>query len=58
MVVTAEGAGKTYSLEVERWGKRSDYSCDCKGSRCDILPGGGGGRQEVRTWLRLQREQG
>ena len=51
MVVTAEGAGMTYSLEVERWGKRSDHSCDCKGSRGDILPGGGEGRQEVRTWL-------
>ena len=43
MVVTAKGAGATYSLEVERRGKRSDHSCDCKGSRDNIQPGGGKG---------------
>jgi hypothetical protein len=41
MVVTAKGAGATYSLEVEKEGKRSDHGCDCRGSRDDIQPGGG-----------------
>jgi len=41
MVVTANGAGVTYGLEVERGGKRSDHSCDGRGSRDDIRPGGG-----------------
>jgi len=52
MVVTAKGAGTTYSLEVEREGKRSDHHCNCKGTRDDVHPGGGGeGRQDVRSQL-------
>ena len=43
MVVTAKGAGATYSLEVEREIKRSDHGCDCKGCRHDIQAGGGEG---------------
>ena len=53
-VATAKGAGTTYSLEVERGGrggKRSDHSCDRKGSRDDIQSGGGEGGKEVRSWL-------
>jgi len=44
------GAGMTYPLEVVG-GERLDYSCNCKG-RDNIQPGGGGG-QEVRSWLQL-----
>jgi len=51
MVATGKGAGMTYSLQVERGGKRSDHNCDCKGSQEDILPGGGEGRQDVRSQL-------
>jgi hypothetical protein len=43
----------TYSLEVEREGKRSDHNCNCKGSRDDIQSGGGEGRQEIRSQLQL-----
>jgi hypothetical protein len=43
MVATAKGAEMMYSLQVEREGKRSDHSCDCKGSRDDIQAGGGEG---------------
>ena len=57
-VVTAKGAWTTYSLEVEREGRRSDHSCNCKGTKNDILPGDGESRQEVRSQLQLQREQG
>ena len=57
MVVTAKGAGMTYRLKVEREGKRSDYGCNCNGSRDDVQSGGGEQWQEVRSWLRLQREQ-
>jgi len=46
--VTAKGTGATYGLELEREVKRSDHSCDCKGSRDDILPGGGEAGNEVR----------
>ena len=41
LVVTAKGAGTTYSLEVERGCKRSDHGCNCRESRDDIRPGGG-----------------
>ena len=58
MVVTGKGAGATYGLEVESSGKRSDHSCDCKGSMDNIQSGGGEGGQEVRSQLQLQREQG
>jgi len=57
-IVIAKGAQMTYKLEVEREGKRSDHSCDCKRSRDNVLPGGGEGGEEVRSWLQLQREQG
>ena len=50
-VATAKGAGTTYSLEVEREGKRSDHSCDCKGSRDDAHTGDEERWQEVRSWL-------
>jgi len=50
-VATAKGPRMTYFLEVERAGKRSEHGCDCKGSREDILPAVGEGRQEVRSWL-------
>jgi hypothetical protein len=50
-VATAKGAGTTYSLEVEREGKRSDHHCDCKGSWDNVLPGGAEGGQEVRSQL-------
>ena len=42
-VATTKGAGTTYSLEVERGGKRSDHSCDYKGRRDNIQSGGGEG---------------
>jgi hypothetical protein len=38
---TAKGAGLMYMLEVER----SDHRWNSKGSRGDILPGGGEGKQ-------------
>jgi len=41
MVATAKGAGTTYTLEVEREGKRSDHNCNCKGVRNDIQTGSG-----------------
>jgi len=41
MVATAKGGGTTYSLEVERQGKRSDKGCNCEGSKDDIQSGGG-----------------
>ena len=55
-IATTKGAGTTYSLEVERGGKRSDHSCDHKGSRDDIQSEGGEGGQEVRSQLSLQRD--
>ena len=51
MIATVTGARTTYKLEVERGGKRSDHGCNCKGTKDDILPGGGDGGQEVRSWL-------
>jgi len=36
MIATVKGARTTYNLEVERGGKRSDHSCDCKGTKHDI----------------------
>ena len=42
-VATVKGAGITYSLEVEREGRRSDHNCDCNGSRDNIRSGGGEG---------------
>jgi len=48
-VATVKRAGTTYSLEVEREGKRSDHICDFKGSRDDIQSEGGEGPQEVRS---------
>jgi len=53
MIATLKGARTTYKLEVEQEGKRSDHGCNCKGSRDNILPGGGEGRQEVRSSLGL-----
>jgi hypothetical protein len=50
MVATAKGAETTYSLEVERDDKRSDYGCNCKASWNNIHPGGGERGQEVRSW--------
>jgi len=58
MVVTAKGAGTTYSWVLESSGKWSDHSYNCRGSRDDIQSGGGEGEQEVRSRLQLQREQG
>jgi len=43
MVATAKGAGITYSLEVERGGKRSDHGCDYRGTKDDVPPGDGEG---------------
>ena len=51
MIVTVNRARTTYKLEVEKGGKRSDYSCDCKGTKDDALPGDGEERQEVRSQL-------
>jgi hypothetical protein len=48
-VATAKVPRMTYNLGVEREGKRSDHSCNCKGTKNDIQPGGGEGRQEVRS---------
>jgi len=57
----------TYFLEVEREGKRSDHSCDYKGSKDDVLPGGGkGARGQImivtvkgaRTTYKLEVERG
>jgi hypothetical protein len=56
MIVTVKGARTTYQLDMKRGGKRSDHSCNCKGSRDNIPPGGGEGGQEVRSQLQLQRE--
>jgi hypothetical protein len=47
MVATVKGAEMTYRLEVEQEGKRSDYGCNCKGSRDDIQSVGGEWWQEV-----------
>jgi hypothetical protein len=43
-VVNVKGAGKTYSLEGKR---SSDHSCDYRGGRDDIQPGG----QDIRSQL-------
>ena len=56
--MTVKGARVTYSLEMKSGGKGSDHGCDCKRSRGDIQTGGGERWQEVRSLLRLQREQG
>ena len=51
MVATVKGAEMTYRLEVEQEGKRSDYGCNCNGSRDDVQSGGGEQWQEVRSQL-------
>ena len=40
-VATAKVPRMTYFLEMERAGKRSDHSCNCRGSRGNIQTGGG-----------------
>src|SRR5207244_3015066 len=46
---TAEGAGTTYGLEVERENNGSDHGCNCRGSGDDVQTGGGEGAQRVRS---------
>jgi hypothetical protein len=54
MIVTANGAGATYSLDVQMGGKRSDHSCNCRGSRDAIQSGGRGGARGQITVVTLK----